>query len=133
MTAASADRDAKRMDGNVVKKGIAASTTIYKDTMVMYDSSGNLTPMTDASGNVFAGIALEGGVGTTAGAVEIAIRRDGIFEMNLSGAGAGTCGDVLYATDDQTVKATAGDSTAVGRAVRYDTASMIFIDIGGYC
>lgn len=131
MTAAAASRDAKGMQGNVFKAGIAASTTIYKGTLVGYNSSGYLEPK-DASGNVFAGVALEDGVGTTtAGAVEIQIARKGAFEMVFSSAAITHLGDEFYAVDDQTIAASG--THKVGRACRYENSGKLFIDIGGYC
>lgn len=129
--AASADRDAGRKDGELVRGGIAASTTIYKGTLVGYDASGYLEPK-DASGNVFAGVAYEAGVGTTtAGATKIRVQRKGIFEFVLSNAAITHIGDELYVVDDQTV-ATTG-TTKVGRAAAFLNAGKIYIDIGGYC
>lgn len=131
MTAASASRDARGMPGDVYKAGVAASTTIYKGTLVGYNSSGYLEPK-DASGNVFAGVALEDGVGTTtAGETEIKIARKGAFEMVFGSAAITYLGDEFYVVDDQTI-ATSG-THKVGRACRYENSGKIFIDIGGYC
>lgn len=131
MTAAAADRDAGRKDGELVQGGIAASTTIYKGTLVGYDASGYLEPK-DASGNVFAGVAYEAGVGTAvAGATKIRVQRKGIFEFVLANAAITHIGDELYVVDDQTV-ATTG-TTKVGRAAAFLNAGKIYIDIGGYC
>jgi len=131
MTAASVGRDAKGMPGEVIQAGVAASTTIYKGTLVGYNSSGFLEPK-DASGNVFAGVALEDGVGTTtAGETKIKIARKGIFEMIFGSAAITYLGDEFYVADDQTIAATG--THKVGKACRYDTPGKIFIDIGGYC
>lgn len=131
MTAAAADRDAGRKDGELVQGGIAASTTVYKGTLAGYSSTGYLEPK-DASGNVFAGVFYEGGTcGTTAGAVKARVERKGIFEFILANAAITHIGDELYAVDDQTV-ATTGDHK-VGRAAAFLNAGKIYIDIGGYC
>jgi hypothetical protein len=126
MTAAQANRDAYGHPGTVSSAVVATSKTIYKDTLVGFDSGGTLEPK-DASGNIFAGVAMSGGTA----AVRIKIERKGIFEMIMSGAGLGTVGDELYAVDDQTV-ASSG-THKVGRAVKYANTDKIFIDIGGYC
>jgi len=126
MTAAAADREAGGHPGSVVSGTVATSKTIYKDTLIGLDSGGTLEPK-DASGNVFAGVAMMGGV---AGDV-IKYERKGTFEMVMSGCGAGTVGDELYVVDDQTV-ASSG-TTKVGRAVKFLNTGKIFIDIGGYC
>lgn len=131
MTAAAADRDAGRKEGELVQGGIAASTTIYKGTLVGYDATGYLEPK-DASGNVFAGVAYEAGVGTASdGVTKIRVERKGIFEFVLATAAITHIGDELYAVDDQTV-ATTGDHK-VGRAAAFLNAGKIYIDIGGYC
>jgi len=131
MTAAVADRNAGRKEGELVLGGIAASTTIYKGTLVGYDASGYLEPK-DASGNTYAGVAYESGVGTTvAGVTKIRVERKGAFEFVLANAAITHLGDELYVTDDQTL-ATSG-TTKVGRAVEYLNSGKIYIDIGGYC
>jgi hypothetical protein len=119
------------MPGEVVQAGIAASTTVYKGTLAGYNSSGYIESK-DASGNVFAGVLLEGGVGTTtAGETKALLARKGSFEFEMSGAGLGTVGDELYVVDNQTVAATG--THKVGRASKYENSGKIFIDIGGYC
>lgn len=131
MTAAAANRDAKGMPSEEVLAGVAASTTIYKNTLVGYNSSGYLEPK-DASGNVFAGVALEGGVGTTTnGETKIKIARKGSFEMVFGSAAITYLGDEFYAVDDQTIAAS-GDHK-VGKACRFENSGKLFIDIGGYC
>jgi len=126
MTAAQANRDAYGHPGSVSSAVVATSKTIYKDTLIGFDSGGTLEPK-DASGNVFAGVAMAGGTAGT----RIKYERKGTYEMVMSGAGLGTIGDELYVVDDQTV-ASSG-TTKVGRAVKYINADKIFIDIGGYC
>lgn len=131
MTAAAADRDAGRKEGELVLGGIAASTTIYKGTLVGYNASGYLEPK-DASGNVYAGVAYESGVGTTvAGVTKVRVERKGVFEFVLANAAITHLGDEMYVVDNQTV-ATSG-SIKVGRAVEYLNSGKIYIDIGGYC
>jgi len=134
MTAAAANRDAGKIDGNLCEGGVAASATIYKNTMLMWNATGYLTPMTDASGNVFAGVSDGDAVGgDSSGNIKVKYWRKGSFEFVLSGAAITVNGDLVYASDDQTVKTTAGDSTGVGRAVKYLNSGKQYIDIGGYC
>lgn len=131
MTAAEANRDAKGMAGEVIEVGVAASKTVYKGTLVGYNSSGYGEPK-DASGNVYAGVALEGGVGTTTdGETKIKVARKGIFEMIFASAAITYNGDEFYAVDDQTIAATG--THKVGRAAKFETSGKQFIDIGGYC
>ncbi len=131
MTAAAASRDARGMPGEEVEAGIAASTTIYKGTLVGYNASGYIEPK-DASGNVYAGVALEDGVGTTTnGETKIKIARKGAFEMVFSSAAITYLGDEFYAVDDQTIAASG--THKVGKACRYENSGKLFIDIGGYC
>ena len=126
MTAASADREAYGHAGIVVSGVVATGKTIYEDTLVGYDASGYLEPM-DASGNVFAGVSMEGGTeGET-----IRFERKGIYEMIFSSAAITYLGDEFYAVDDQTI-ASSG-TTKIGRAAKYLNSGSIFIDIGGYC
>ncbi len=131
MTAAAANRDAKWMPGELITVGVAASTTIYKNTLVGYTAEGYLAPK-DASGNVFAGVAAEGAVGGDAsGNVVCKVYRKGTFEFVLSGAGITVNGDELYVVDDQTL-ATTG-THKVGKACGYENSGKQRIDIGGYC
>lgn len=134
MTEAAANRDAGKIDGDLCEGGVEASDTIYKGTMLMWNANGYLTPMTDASGNVFAGVSDGDAVGGDAsGNIKVKYWRKGAFEFVLSGAGITIIGDEVAAADDQTVKTTAGASTKVGRVVKYLNADKIYIDIGGYC
>jgi len=131
MTAAAANRDAKWMPGELITVGVAASTTIYKGTLVGYNATGYLEPK-DASGNVFAGVAAEGAVGGDAsGNVVCKVWRKGTFEFVLSGAAITANGDELYVVDDQTL-ATSG-THKVGRACGFPGTGIQRIDIGGYC
>lgn len=131
MTATSANRDAKKMPGELITVGVAASTTIYKGTLVGYNAEGYLESK-DASGNVFAGVAAEGAVGGDAsGNVVCKVWRKGAFEMVFSSAAITYLGDEFYVVDNQTIAASG--THKVGRACRFDSSGKLFIDIGGYC
>jgi len=134
MTAAAANRDAGKIDGDLCEGGVAASATIYKNTMLMWNATGYLTPMTDASGNVFAGVSDGDAVGGDAsGNVRIKYWRKGAFEFVNASAAITLNGDLMYPADDPTVTGTAGTKTCVGRAVKYLNSGKQYVDIGGYC
>jgi hypothetical protein len=106
MSAATAGRDAKRSEGKLKAYPIAASTTIYKDTLVGLNSSGYLVSMSDAASLKFVGVAFEGIVNSgSAGDKKCRVWEQGEFEFAYAGGDAAQSivGSLVYAQDNQTV------------------------------
>lgn len=92
MTAITADRDARRKDGDVVSYKVQAAETIYKGVPVCTDASDGMlqsndgTTLTLADGDVFAGISYEG-CDNSAGAdgdKECRVWKSGVFLLPFS-------------------------------------------------
>ena len=130
MTATTADRDGTRKDGELIAYPVAASTKIYKETLVEINSSGYLIELTDPSGN-FGGVSFEG-VDNSAGSngdVYCKVYKEGIFELFLGSAAITDVGSAVYPVDNQTVTKTAGTATKCGEAVQYTDSGKIWVDI----
>jgi hypothetical protein len=140
MSAATADRDAKRSEGRLKSYPVAASTTIYKGTLVGLDSSGYLLSLAHGtSGLTFAGVAeekIDNSTGSN-GDKSCRVRKDGEFEFVYNGGDAAQAnvGDEVYALDDQTVDedpATVTNQYKVGEVVECESATKLRICISGY-
>ncbi|MCK9327153.1 MAG: DUF2190 family protein [Bacteroidales bacterium] len=134
MTAVTADIDTDSQPGELVAYPVAASTKIYKGTMVKL-SSGYAASMTKAASLVFVGIAIEG-VDNSSGAAGdkyVRVARKGIHELALASAAITDIGSAVYALDNATVTKTSTDATQVGKAVKFENSGKIFVDIGGSC
>lgn len=118
MTAISADRDARRKDGDIVAYDVQASEIIYKGVPVVLDASDRMlqqndgTTLTLASGDIFVGISYEG-CDNSAGADEAKkcrVWRKGVFLLPFSDTLADThVGSPVYinnVTDDSVVTVT---------------------------
>ena len=134
MTATTISLDTPRREGIVVDRGVSASSTVLKGTLIQL-ASGYAESMTKAASLVFAGVAYEQIQNSTAtdGAVKVKVYREGIFEFVLASAAVTDIGTVVYALDNQTVTKTSTDATAVGKIVAVENTNKAFIDIRGYC
>lgn len=142
MTALSADRAVSRAGSDAVPDdmslGVAASTTIYKGSLVMRNMSGYAVPASSSGDFDFAcrvlGVAAAKVVGTTAGAKKVQIKRGVFGFVNSSSTAAVTdahAGEPCYAVDDQTVAATDGNGAYpyAGRVIRIEN-SLVFVEVG---
>lgn len=107
MSAAAADRDAKKQSGQLKRYPLAASTTIYKGTLVGLNSSGYLVPMSDTASLQFVGVAFDktdNSAGSN-GDKYCRVELEGEFEFAYAGGDAAQTkvGELMYAQDDQTV------------------------------
>ncbi|AKB35608.1 hypothetical protein MSSAC_2780 [Methanosarcina siciliae C2J] len=134
MTAVTAGIETLSRPGEIVAYPVAASTKIYKGTMVQL-SSGYATSMTKAASLVFCGVALEDVDNSSGSAGDKVVRcaRKGIHELALASAAITDVGSAVYALDNATVTKTSTDATEVGKAVKFENSGKIFIDIGGKC
>lgn len=133
MTALSADRNTTYRDGLEIEFPVKAAAKIYAGSMVCLEgASGYAIPAADASGNQFIGVALEQADNTSGGngAINVRVRRTGVFEFAASSIGQAQVGDVMYVVDDQTVDETnPGNSVVAGRLVKYTSATKGWVDI----
>lgn len=140
MSAATANREAKRTEGRLKAYPVKGSTTIYKGTLVGVDADGYLVSLAHGtSGSIFVGVAYEK-VDNSAGSsgdLSCRVHRDGEYEFVYNGGDAtqANVGDQVYALDNQTVDedpATVTNQYRVGEVVEYVSTTKLRIDISGY-
>lgn len=135
MTATTVDVDTPRREGEIVSLKVAASTTIYKGSMVCL-SSGYAVSSTGTDSQPFVGVAYEGcdNSSGSAGDKSVRVYRKGIFEYTLASAAITDIGSTVYGADNVTVQKTQDSAEpAVGRIVAFENAGKVFVDIGGSC
>lgn len=139
MAAAAADRDPKRQEGALKSYPVAASTTIYKGTLVGLNSSGYLVSMSDTAGLKFAGVAYEkidNSAGAN-GAKSARVEKSGEYELAYAGGDAtqALVGQEVYAQDNQTVDEDAALTTndyKVGSVAEFISAAKLRVRIDNY-
>lgn len=133
MAALTADRDAKREEGAMQAYQMAASTTIYKGSLVALNTSGYAVPGADTVSFLFAGVAFEKVANTgSAGDKKVRVHKEGDFEFNFSGtATQADVGKEVTIADDQTVAlaATTTNDVVCGRISEFISATKVRVRI----
>lgn len=126
MVALTANRDTPERAGVDLVRGVAATTTIFKGSLVALNAAGDLVPASVATTQIADGRAEESVVGNaTAGDIKCRVKA-GVFRWANSAAGDAITkahiGDNCHIVDDQTVALTDGASTrsVAGRIVDVD-------------
>ena len=98
---------------------VAATTTIYKGTLVSMNASGYLVNAVDTSAFFFVGVAVDTVVNSgTDGAVYCPVWLEGAFIFTCTNDAVTDLFKHVYATDNQTVSTTATTNVgAVGRII----------------
>ncbi|MHB0874564.1 MAG: capsid cement protein [Anaerolineae bacterium] len=126
MCALSADKLVERYDGQVIALTCKAGTTIYKGGLVAIDATGYAVPAGDVAAHVFMGVALEGATALQS----VRLYRNGVFNFVAAGMAVTDMGARVYVSDDATVTTTVGNGVFVGRIVKVDSATSVWVDIG---
>lgn len=111
---------------------IAASTTIYKGTLVCLDSAGRAVPAADTAGySHVVGVAKDtyDNSSGAAGALDVEVLT-GVFKMTASSIALSQVMDALYVVDDQTVDETTTNDVFAGILVGYISATEGWILVG---
>ena len=133
MTALTADKP-RRSIGEVtpVKWKMAASTTIYKGSLVMINSSGLAVPAAIAASNKgVVGVALEYRKSEASGTYEIEV-GEGLWEVTGTGLAEADIQSKVYAIDDDVVGIdgdTATNAAFAGILKRFDSATSGWVEI----
>jgi len=130
MTALTADRAFQAKDGYFQDFPVEASEVIYKGAIVGDNGAGYAQAL--ASGDPFLGIAIEQADNSSgsAGDINCVCRRKGIVRFTgQSGFSQTDVGTKAYAHDDGTVSATKGSKTFIGYFVKYESASVMWVDL----
>lgn len=122
----------ERQEGILNNVKIAASTTIYKGSIVAFNTAGYAVKGADTASFVFAGIAMETvSNGTVAGEKEVRVWNEGIVELNCASATQAWVGQSVYIVDDNTVAlaATTTNDVIVGKVVGFVSATKVRVKI----
>ena len=119
--ALSADRLTDRKEGEIQLYLVKSATTIYKGALVMVDSTGYAVEAT-AGGGIFVGVAVEGCVNPSGGALAVRVHKKGNFKFVKTGTIVqANLGAALKLSDDETVALLAPSlTTALAGAVNND-------------
>lgn len=127
------DLNQSRAKGDILTFPVYQSTHIYRGTMVNVDASGWAIQGIDTAGTFFAGIAEEevDNSSGTDGALNIRVRRRGIFKMTLAttAAAGSLVGDLVYVDTAHSssvnelvdIAANVSNHVLVGQVVRHGT------------
>ncbi len=132
--ALTADRNTAFKDGELLVRGVAASTTVYAGSMVARNASGYMVPAADAAGLVVLGMAEEQVVNAGAdGAETVQVRRKKAFQFANSAANPVTIAHIgtdIYVEDDETVASAGGTNSIVaGKCLDVDSGG-VWVEIG---
>lgn len=132
--ALSANRHTRKIVGDIIELPVYAGAHIYAGGFVCVNTGhGYAIPGADAAGNVCMGIAESeaDNSGGLSGAINVRVRRAGVFLMNATSIAITSHGVIMYVVDDQTFDETqAGNSVVAGVLVKYVSATQGWIDIG---
>lgn len=108
----------------------ASGATIYRGTLVLFDSSGDIVAGAHGTSGLFAGVAVRGNAESATN--KIMVVNSGKFTFYKATATDADLGKMAYlSTDQDVVVAAAGLSKvyAVGRIVKIVSSNMVLIDI----
>lgn len=125
MTALSADKNLERYEGDVWSFTVKTGETIYKGAMVAIDATGYALPAGNDAAHIFVGVAME----QAAEGETIRVYRKGIFNFAAAGMAVTDTGSRVYVSDDATVTTTVGNGVYVGKIVRVDSATSVWVDL----
>jgi hypothetical protein len=96
---------------------------------MMSVASGYAKPL--AAGEQFIGIAYEAAdnTGGSAGARKVRVQIRGVFRLSGSGFAQADVGKAVYASADDTITLTSSGNSPVGEAVKFDSASALWVRI----
>lgn len=133
MSALTKDRDTLYKEGVEEELPMAASAKVYGGSMVCTNASGYAAPGADTANFMFAGVACaeaDNSAGAN-GAINVKIKRKGVFLFAASGMTAADVGKTVYVLDDQTVALAAGTMNDIpaGKIVKVESATAVWVDI----
>ena len=132
MVALTDNKEVGEKHRRLIENPVAASVVIFKGAIVMGNASGFLAPAAALAGATMAGMAYEKADNSSgaAGDINCKLLREGLFELAGSGFTQADVGQVVYASDDQTVSTVQGaNEIAVGKIAQVVSATLVFVDI----
>lgn len=125
-----ASREDFRKDDELVAYPVAASSKIYKGSLVTVNSSGYVNRAVGTDKRVV-GVAYETADNSSGanGAITCRLWRRGAFQFNCSGFAQSNVGDKVYVTDDNTVQTSATSTIQVGVVTEYLSATTVRVSL----
>ena len=120
MAALSADRQVQFESGDMQDLPVLANTVIYAGAFVGDNGSGLMRGL--VAGDPFRGIAIgkSGATVSASGDYDVRVLEVGKIVHAVTGvADEDDVGEIVYASDDQTLTLTSTSNTAIGRVVRH--------------
>jgi len=133
MTALTADRETNMKDGILQACPVAATSLVYKGSLVCNNTSGYAVAGADTSGFIFRGVAYEQADNSSGadGDKTVRVWKKGIHYFAASGMAITDVGAAVYVSDDQTVAKTTSNSVACGTIVDFVSATEVGVLIDG--
>lgn len=131
MAALTKDRDTIYKEGVEEEFPMAASAKVYTGSGVCTNASGYAAPAADIVNFKSQGVALNA-VDNSSGAnaaLNVKVRRRGVFLFAASGMIAADVGKDVYWSDDQTVALSSTTSIKAGKIVKVESATAVWVDI----
>lgn len=120
-------------DGLTLDFPMTASITIYKGSFVSAATATGLAKvLTAVAADPFIGIALETKTSAATGTTRIKTLMGAIIEYPVTGGTQAQCGNLVYASDENTLTVTAGTNTFVGRIIKLITGTTCLIACAKY-
>lgn len=132
MTALTDNKEVLEKHRRLIENPVAASVVIFKGSIVMSNATGFLAPAAALAGAKMAGMAYEkmDNANGADGDVNCKLLREGLFELDGAGFTQADLGEMVYASDDQTVSTTQGtNEIAVGKIAQVVSASKVYVDV----
>lgn len=132
MSALTQDRETARKDFLLKSVPVAASTVIYKGSLVAINSSGYAVPAADSASLRVIGVAYEkadNSAGANA-AIDVRVQTAGIYKFAASSITQAMVGKIMYVVDDQTVDDAVGtNGIKAGRLVEFVATTEGWIEV----
>lgn len=130
MAALAANKEVSQKDGNIQDSPMAVDI-IYRGSLVMYNTAGYLAPAATAAGAIFAGVSLEmvDNSGGSAGDLACKHQLEGSFLLEGAGLAQSDVGEIVYASDDQTVTKTSTNNPQVGKITKFVSATQVWVKL----
>jgi len=131
MAALTANIEVKEKVKGLVCKPCAVDI-IYKGALCKNNAAGYLAPCATEAGATFAGVAYEyvDNSAGSAGTKECRVITEGVFLLTGAGLAQGDVGDMVYASDDQTITITEGANLQpVGKIVEFVSATSVWVEL----
>ena len=131
MTALTSAYEDERQDGDIVDVPVKANAVIYKGGLLVDKGTGYAEAGDDGSGYTFLGVAVESVTGTAAdGGASVRVYKNGSFKYTLAGGATQTnLGNLVFVSDDQTVKTSTTNSVYCGYIVKVVDTTYVKIAI----